>query len=84
MGRKLKKDKITQKVEVVKVDAQLYSVIKAQVEKKKEIPNYTMNMALRELVGETKISKLLVKNRIGEFDENKLLKEVVCAGSGVV
>jgi len=58
MGRKLKPDKEKYKTEAVKVDSQVYSIIKNQVEKNQHIPNYSMNMALRDLIGQSKIDRL--------------------------
>ncbi len=55
----------------VKVDPQLFEVIKNQMKKKDFMPKYSMNMALRELIGETKISKLIVQNAIYNLEKKE-------------
>ena len=42
----------------VKVDPKLFKVIKNQMKKKEHIPKYSVNMALRDLIGESKIERL--------------------------
>jgi len=75
MGRKLL-DKSEKKVShQIKVDPQVFGLIQSQMKKREHIPKYSVNMAVRELIGETKISKLIVQDSLDKLENVKTLYE---------